>query len=61
MAEKVTFSDSFTTYIQGEARAMALAVNGGDWGTDYTEAQKVGWAQKAVWAARRYGGYDAHC
>lgn len=61
MAEKVTFSDSFTTYIQGEARAMALAVNGGDWGSDYTEAQKVGWAQKAVWAARRYGGYDGHC
>jgi hypothetical protein len=27
MAEKVTFSDSFTTYIQGEARAMALAVS----------------------------------
>lgn len=52
------FETAFTTYIKGEARAMALATNGGDWNVDYTNAQKVGWAQKAVWAARRYGGYE---
>ncbi len=57
----MNFDKSFSEYIKCEAKAMALAINGGDWDLDYTEAQKVGWARKAVWAARRYGDYDGHC
>jgi hypothetical protein len=28
---------------------MALAVNGGNWDTDYSEAQRMGWYLKAQW------------
>lgn len=34
------------------APRMAVAVNGGDWERDYTEAQKDGWFRKALWAVR---------
>ena len=41
-------------FIDDEARAMAEAVNGGSWDTDYTEAQKAGWRLKVMWAMERY-------
>lgn len=44
-------SQAFET---SEARAMAEAINGGDWDTDYTEAQKRGWILKVRWAMRMY-------
>lgn len=47
------FSD-FEEIIQTEAKAMALAINGGDWQQDYSEAQKVGWCLKVKWAMERY-------
>jgi len=43
-----------TAYELREARAMALAVNGGDWEADYTEAQRRGWILKVRWALDRY-------
>ena len=46
--------DRFTSIEVSDACEMALAVNGGDWGTDYTEAQKIGWCLKVRWARRRY-------
>lgn len=41
-------------FTETEARAMAEAVNGGSWDTDYTEAQKAGWRLKVLWAMERY-------
>lgn len=36
------------------AKRMALAVNGGNWGTDYTKSQKIGWCLKVRWAAAHF-------
>jgi len=61
MSPKKLTTDSFTVYIQCEAKAMAEAINGGSWEEHYTEAQRVGWCQKAVYAARHFGAYRGFC
>ena len=40
----------FTDKEKELGKEMALAVNGGDWGKDYTDAHKTGWYLKARWA-----------
>lgn len=47
--------DATPALIEADAKAMAEAVNGGVWETDYTEAQQAGWKLKVAWAMRRYG------
>lgn len=45
-------------YIERMAIAMALAINGGNWDADYSEAAREGWRLKAKWAfdhGARYG------
>lgn len=44
----------FTAEEQADAQAMAEAVNGGDWSTNYTPSQRVGWCLKIRWARERY-------
>lgn len=52
--------NNFSDLVISEAKAMASAINGGDWDADYTDAQRVGWCLKAQWSINRYCGlmYD---
>lgn len=43
-------------WLRTKAREMAEAINGGDWGRDYTEMQRRGWALKVVWFCLEYPG-----
>lgn len=53
-------ANDFDPIVQSEAATMAVAINGGLWSKDYTEAQKIGWCQKVEWAMQRYCGYQTH-
>lgn len=49
-----------TEHEETEAKAMAEAVNGGNWDKDYTEVQQRGWILKVRWAMDRYCGTVKH-